>query len=155
MLRQMPSSVLPEPGQRRHRRRRRTTAPVVERIAGWSARHRKTAVLGWLALVAVVFLAGQMIGTKNLTSYDSGPAGRAERVMQRVGFTSPPAESVLIQARKPGVTYPASAEMRKAAAQVAAALRSLPRSAAWPQPVSAIKAIPFPQGSFLIWRAAS
>jgi RND superfamily putative drug exporter len=31
-------------------------------MAGWSARHRKTAVLGWLAMVAVVFVAGHMIG---------------------------------------------------------------------------------------------
>jgi RND superfamily putative drug exporter len=102
----------------------------VERIAGWSGRHRKTAVLGWLALVAAVFVAGQVIGTKNLPSYDPGASGRAERVLQRAGFTSPPAESVLIQARHPGVSYPASAEMQRAAGQVVAALRSLPASAA-------------------------
>src|SRR5262249_41497058 len=42
---------------------------------------------------------------------------------------SPPAESVLIQARRPGVSYPASPEMQRAAAQVVAALRSLPASA--------------------------
>src|SRR5207244_1532679 len=132
MLRQMQSSVLPESDQHRHRPNRaagaRTRAPIVERIAGWCARHRKTAVLGWLALVAVVFVAGQMIGTKNLTSYDAGASGRAEHVLQRAGFTSPPAESVLIQARRAGVTYPASTEMRHAVTEVAAALRGLPRS---------------------------
>jgi hypothetical protein len=32
---------------------RRVRRPAVETIAGWSARHRKTAVFGWLALVAV------------------------------------------------------------------------------------------------------
>jgi RND superfamily putative drug exporter len=131
MLRQMQSSVLPETGQdRQQRRRRRARAPIVERIAGWSTRHRKTAVLGWLVLVAAVFVAGQQLGTKNLPSYDAGQSGRAERVLQRVGFTSPPAESVLIQARQPGVTYPASAEMRQAAAQVVTALRALPAAAA-------------------------
>ena len=31
-----------------------THAPIVERVAGWSVRHRKTAVIGWLLLVAVV-----------------------------------------------------------------------------------------------------
>ena len=41
---------------------RRDGAPGVQRIAGWSARHRKTAVLGWLALVAVIFLGGQGLG---------------------------------------------------------------------------------------------
>ena len=32
--------------------------PAVEAIAGWSARHRKTALFGWLALVAVAYLVG-------------------------------------------------------------------------------------------------
>ena len=42
---------------------RRTRPPAVEAIAGWSARHRKTAVFGWLALVAVAYLIGQLLGT--------------------------------------------------------------------------------------------
>ncbi|HEX9528307.1 MAG TPA: MMPL family transporter [Streptosporangiaceae bacterium] len=127
----MQSPVLPESGRNRHRRAgSRARGPLVERIAGWSAGHRKTAVLGWLVLVAAVFVAGQVIGTKNLPAYDPGASGRAEQVLQRAGFTSPPAESVLIQERRPGVSYPASAEMRQAAAQVVAALRSLPASAA-------------------------
>ena len=41
-------------------------ASLTERVAGWSARHRKTAVLGWLLLVALVFMAGQAMGSKNL-----------------------------------------------------------------------------------------
>ena len=40
-----PTDVTPPP--------RRARTPAVETIAGWSARHRKTAVFGWLALVAV------------------------------------------------------------------------------------------------------
>ena len=134
MMRQMQSSVLPDTGrdrQRRDRQRRdRPRAQIVERIAGWSARHRKTAVLGWLLLVAAVFVAGQQIGTKNLPSYDPGASGRAERVLQRVGFTTPPAESVLIQARRPGARYLASPELRHAVAEVVTALRALPASAA-------------------------
>ncbi len=47
------------------------------RIAGWSARHRKTAVLGWLALVAVIFLGGQGLGIKSVPSYDAGQSGQA------------------------------------------------------------------------------
>ncbi|MGN6796234.1 MAG: MMPL family transporter [Streptosporangiaceae bacterium] len=122
---------MPESDQNRHRRSRpRARAPIVERIAGWSARHRKTAVLGWLALVAVIFVGGQMFGTKDLPSYDPGQSGHAERVLDKLGFTSPPAESVLIQAKRSGTTYPASAEMRHAVAEVTAALRALPRSAA-------------------------
>src|SRR6266851_1032729 len=73
MLRQMQSPVLPESGRNRHRRAgSRARGPLVERIAGWSAGHRKTAVLGWLVLVAAVFVAGQVIGTKNLPALTPG-----------------------------------------------------------------------------------
>ena len=43
--------------------RRRARRPGVEAIAGWSARHRKTAIFGWLALVAVAYLIGQLLGS--------------------------------------------------------------------------------------------
>ena len=35
--------------------------PAVERIACWSARHRKTAVAAWLALMAAAFIGGQFV----------------------------------------------------------------------------------------------
>ena len=63
--------------------------PGVERIAGWSARHRKTAVFGWLALVAVVFVAGQALGTKSLPGYDAGQSGQAEQALHRLGVSRP------------------------------------------------------------------
>ena len=78
-MRQSQNSVLPEtsPAARPPRR------PVVERIAGWSARHKKTAVFGWLALVALLFAVSQALGTKNLPSYDPGQAGQAERALHQ------------------------------------------------------------------------
>ncbi|HEY2442413.1 MAG TPA: MMPL family transporter [Streptosporangiaceae bacterium] len=112
---------------------------MVERIAGWSTRHRKTAVFGWLALVAVIFVAGQALGTKSLPSYDAGQSGQAERAMHRLGVTTPAVENVLIQARGPanhanhaahGGTFAADPEMRQAARQVTAALAALPHAAA-------------------------
>ena len=36
---------------------------------------------------------------KNVPSYDSGQSGQAEQILHRLGVTSPPAESVLIQQR--------------------------------------------------------
>ncbi|HEY1623553.1 MAG TPA: hypothetical protein VGG16_07105, partial [Streptosporangiaceae bacterium] len=62
-----------------HRRR-----PLVERIAGWSARHRKTAVFGWLLLIAVLFVVGQSLGTKSVPGYDAGQAGQAERTLHQL-----------------------------------------------------------------------
>ena len=52
-------------------------APVVERVAGWSARHRIVVVVGWLLLVAAAFTVGQHLGVANTNAYDPGQAGQA------------------------------------------------------------------------------
>jgi RND superfamily putative drug exporter len=128
-MRQPQSSVLPESPPAHHKSRRRHV-PVTERIAAWSARHRKSAVFGWFGLVVVAFAVGQLLGTPNLPQYDSGQSGQAEHTLQRLGVTTPPAESVLVQARAPGATFATDPAMRQAVAQVATSLRALPRSAA-------------------------
>jgi RND superfamily putative drug exporter len=103
---------------------------MVERVAGWSVRHRKTAVIGWLLLVVVAVLIGQRLGTANLNSYDPGQAGRAERVLAEPVVQQPDSEDVLIQGRSPGQTYAHDPELRLAVRQVTAALRALPKAAA-------------------------
>jgi len=105
-------------------------APIVERVAGWSARHRKTAVVGWLVLVVAAILVGQKLGTTSLNSYDPGQAGRAERVLALPVVQQPDSESVLIQGRSAGQTYASDPEMQLAVHQVVAALRAVPHSAA-------------------------
>ena len=105
-------------------------APIVERVAGWSARHRKTAVFGWLLLVVVAVAVGHQLGTSNVNSYDPGQAGRAERVLDRPVVQQPASESVLVQARAAGRTYASDPEMRQAVRDVVAALRAVPGSAA-------------------------
>jgi putative drug exporter of the RND superfamily len=89
----------------------RSSPPIVERIAGWSARHRKTAVLGWFLLVIAVFVGGHMIQATNVQSYDAGQSGQAEQTLSRLNVTFPPAESVLIQSRD-GRTYTTDPELR-------------------------------------------
>src|SRR5215469_4208352 len=88
--------------------------PLVERVACWSARHRKTAVAAWLALVAAAFIAGQFAGGGSVKQYDPGQAGQGERVLASLGVVTPPAESVLIQPRTAGhsAAGPAGAEVR-------------------------------------------
>jgi len=128
-MRQSLSQVCPQtvPTSRQDTRR-----PVVERIAGWSARHRKTAVFGWLALVAVLFLASQAFGSKNLPTYDPGQAGQAEQALHHAApaYYGSASEEVLIQARHAGDTFARDASMRQAARQVATALAALPQDAA-------------------------
>jgi RND superfamily putative drug exporter len=115
------SSPEPPPGRAR--------GPVVERIAGWSARHRKTALLGWLLLVVGAVAISGMLGTKNLNNSDPGQAGQAERVLARPGVVQRPLETVLIQARASGRTVANDPELRQAARQVAAALTAVPAAA--------------------------
>ncbi|HTS95958.1 MAG TPA: MMPL family transporter [Streptosporangiaceae bacterium] len=122
--------VLPHAGRGSHEPGRPARPPLVERIAGWSAAHRKTAVFGWLLLVAVVVLAGQAAGTKSVPVYDAGQSGQAEQALHRLGVTAPAVEDVLIQARAPGRTFASDPAMRQAARQVAAALARLPGAAA-------------------------
>ncbi len=107
----------------------RTHAPIVERVAGWSARHRKTAVIGWLLLVVAAVVIGQRLGTDNLNSYDPGQAGQAERVLAQPVVQQPDNEDVLIQGHSPGQTYGQDPEFRQAVRQVVAALRALPQAA--------------------------
>ena len=118
----------PPPGAGRGSQQR----SLIERVAGWSAEHRKTAVFGWLILVAVIFVAGQATGSKNLPQYDAGQSGRAERVLNRVAPAqyNAYAEAVLIQARAPGDTFATDPAMRQALRQVAAALSTQPDYAA-------------------------
>ena len=108
----------------------RTQAPIVERVAGWSARHRKTAVFGWLLLVVAAVVIGQQLGTSNTSSYDPGQAGQAERVLNRPVVQQPASESVLIQGRSATQTYQRDPELRQAVGQVVAALRAQPDAAA-------------------------
>ena len=131
----------------------RGKGPVVERIASWSARHRKTALFGWLLLVAGAVVIGSMLGTKNLNSYDPGQSGQAERVLARPSVVQPDTETILIQARSaggrgggPGGTVADDPEIRQAIRQVAAALTAMPKVA------TAIRSPLAPAGHALISR---
>ena len=105
--------------------------PVAERIAAWSAAHRKTAVFGWLGLVAIVFVVGQFMSASTVPSNDPGQSGVAERTLERLGYDGPPpAETVLIQAKAGSGTFQTDPALREATQQIVSALSRLPRSTA-------------------------
>src|SRR3954466_13429353 len=81
---------------------------LAARMAAWSGRHRKKAFWGWLAFVVVVFMAGNAIGTTNISDVDqfSGESHRAEVALDRSGLR-PVKESVFIQSDKLTVKDPA------------------------------------------------
>ena len=68
----------------------------------WSARNRGKAVAGWLAFVTVAFVAGSLIGQRNLTDAQmgNGQSGAGTTVYQRA-FPLHTREEVLVQARRP------------------------------------------------------
>ena len=119
-------------GRRARRAGQWRPAPLVERIAGWSARHKKSAVAGWLVLVAIVFVAGHALGTKTVPAYNPGQSGQAQRTLHQLtgNDSAAPSESVLIQVTTPGQRFSSDTAMRQATRAVVAALTALPKSAA-------------------------
>jgi len=74
---------------------------LAARMGRWSARHRKLAVLGWLAFVLAALALGGAVGTKTLGDADAQPgeAGRAAKLYASAGLDSGDPESVLVQSR--------------------------------------------------------
>ena len=94
---------------------------IAARAGRWSARHRKTAVLGWIVFVVLAFMAGNNLGTENLTPEESGvgDSGRAAQITKdaypdRIG------EMVLIQSKSLKTDDP---EFRAVVADVTERLR--------------------------------
>src|SRR5262249_61137567 len=105
-MRQPHSSALPiSPPDEAHDPpgRRRDRPSLTERVAGWSAAHRKTAVFGWLLLVAAIFMAAQALGSRQLPQYSAGQAGQAGRGLNQYAPAqlNPPAQNGALQAKAP------------------------------------------------------
>ena len=68
------------------------------RAGNWSARHRKTAIFGWLAFVIVSLAVGMSLGTQTQTTADqySGEAGRAAHAVEDSDLKPKADEQVLI-----------------------------------------------------------
>jgi len=77
---------------------------LAARAGHWSARHRRIAVLGWLAFVVIAFVLGGAIGTQSLKDEDSGNGESqvADRAIAHADFPKKADEQVLITARPRG-----------------------------------------------------
>jgi uncharacterized membrane protein YdfJ with MMPL/SSD domain len=94
----------------------KTTGNIAARAGRWSARHRKTAIIGWLAFVLAAFAVGNAMGTKELGNSQTsrtGDSGRADAVL-RTTFKRNYSEQVLVQARSGA----AAADVRRGVADV-------------------------------------
>src|SRR6188472_3234733 len=89
------------------------------RAGRWSAQHRKKAIWGWLAFVAIAFVIGGALGVKKPANQNDyiGQPGKADRLLDN-HFPKQADETVLVQAPKGGTaTDPA---VRKAVDDVIA-----------------------------------
>ena len=57
---------------------------LAARMGRWSASHKKTAIFGWLAFIAVAFMIGNAIGTKQLdpNKAGTGESGHVDSVLR-------------------------------------------------------------------------
>jgi uncharacterized membrane protein YdfJ with MMPL/SSD domain len=74
---------------------------IAARMGAWSARHRKIAVLGWIAFVVLAFAGAGSVGLKTLDAIDTenGDSYTADQAIDKAGFVKNVNEQVLIQGR--------------------------------------------------------
>ena len=105
------------------------------RAGRWSAQHRKTAIWGWIAFVAVAFVIGGAVGVKKPTDYiGPGDSGRGDQLALD-HFPKDQSESILIQAPKGGSAK--DANVRKAVDDAIAAVSTKSRVAEVKSPYAA------------------
>src|SRR5215216_4694193 len=74
---------------------------LAARAGRWSARHRKTAVIGWILFVVLATIMGGKVGQKNLepAAMGNGESKRGELIIADAGFPETIGERVLIQGK--------------------------------------------------------
>jgi RND superfamily putative drug exporter len=74
---------------------------LAARAGAWSAGHRRTAILGWIAFVVLASIAGGASGQRTLKDSETanGQSRAAEQAIEAAGFPDDAGEQVLIQAR--------------------------------------------------------
>jgi uncharacterized membrane protein YdfJ with MMPL/SSD domain len=100
------------------------TNTFAARMGRWSARHRKTAIWGWIAFVVVAFVIGNAVGTQEPDHQDYiGDSGQAARLFDN-HFPKKDDEQVIVQAPKGG--HATDASVRHAVNETIAAVSGKP-----------------------------
>ena len=64
----------------------RRSVPLAARVGRWSARHRRTAILGWFLFVVLATVLGGAVGQRNLPQSQMGNGD--SRAAERAGATA-------------------------------------------------------------------
>ncbi|WP_063737215.1 MMPL family transporter [Streptomyces sp. RTd22] len=80
-----------------------TRRGLAVRLGGWSTRHRKSAIIGWLLFVVVVAVVGGMSGSRQMTNSENGAgdSARAQKVLEDAGLSTPAGEMVMLRSTDP------------------------------------------------------
>jgi RND superfamily putative drug exporter len=97
--------TLTPPAAPRSPARPQRPAGLAARAGGWSARHRRKAILGWLLFVLVAYALGAATGQRSLTDVQmgNGESKQAGAVYERA-FPYHSGEQVLVQGRMPSTS---------------------------------------------------
>ncbi|MER8182454.1 MMPL family transporter [Kitasatospora sp. NPDC094015] len=97
-------------------------------MGAWSARHRKTAVFGWLLFVVLAAYLGGLHGSTKVEQSESmpGEVARAAKILDEAGIERPAGEVVLVQSAGSTADDPA---FHRVVDQVAAAVGATGRTA--------------------------
>ncbi|GAA0655633.1 MMPL family transporter [Kitasatospora atroaurantiaca] len=97
-------------------------------MGAWSARHRKTAVFGWLLFVVLAAYLGGVHGSTKISDSEAmpGQVARAAKILDEAGIKSPAGETVLVQSATLTADDPA---FRAVVDQAGAAVRATGKTA--------------------------
>lgn len=75
-----------------------TGGGIAGRLGGWSTRHRKTAIIGWLLFVVVAAGLGGSLGLKEASPAElgTGDSARAQQILEDSGVNNPADELVMV-----------------------------------------------------------
>src|SRR5689334_12043439 len=114
----------------RSRRPQMPKRNLAARAGHWSARHRRIAILGWLAFVVIAFVVGGAVGTNSLSGADSGngESQRADRAIDKANFPDKADEQVLVSARPKGKLTITDPGFKAGVDDVVATLKATPHT---------------------------
>jgi RND superfamily putative drug exporter len=110
---------------------------IAARMGRWSARHRKTAIFGWLAFVIASFVIGSAVGLQTIdeTDFNVGEARRGDHIIRDGGFKlDEQSEYALVQSASRTVDDPA---FRAVVDEAVDALDSFPQVTKLSSPLAA------------------
>lgn len=110
---------------------------IAARMGRWSARHRKTAIFGWLAFVVASFVVGGAVGMQTIDPNDMnvGEARKADHIVRDAGFDlDEQMEYVLVQSETATADDPG---FRAVVHQAIAKLESFPQVTKLRSPLAA------------------